>query len=132
MFTEKEIAYLESQPLARIGTSSTDQQVDVSPVIFEFDGQYFYVGGRIMEQTFKYKNVLAGNTKVSLTIDDMVSFDPWTPRGIKIHGAAELVEHEGKMRTGTFLRIAPTRSWSWGILEPAFQDGKWITSKLTW
>jgi hypothetical protein len=40
MFTEKEIAYLQSQPLARLATVSVDLQPDAVPVGFEFDGQW--------------------------------------------------------------------------------------------
>ena len=44
-FTEDEVAYLKSQPLARLATVDADGQPDVVPVGFEFDGTYFYVGG---------------------------------------------------------------------------------------
>ena len=44
-FTEDEAAYLKSQPLARVATVDPDGQPDVTPVSFEFDGTYFYVGG---------------------------------------------------------------------------------------
>jgi len=39
MFTEKEIAYLQSQLLARLATVSTTLQPDVAPVGFKFDGE---------------------------------------------------------------------------------------------
>ncbi|WET80216.1 hypothetical protein P3102_02890 [Amycolatopsis sp. QT-25] len=45
-FTEEEIAYLRSQPLARFATLSEDgEQPDVVPLAFEFDGTHFWVGG---------------------------------------------------------------------------------------
>ncbi len=34
-FTEEEVAYLKSQPLARIATVGADDQPDVAPVGFE-------------------------------------------------------------------------------------------------
>ena len=40
MFSEKEVAYIKSQRLARIATVSKKQQPDVAPVSFEFDGTY--------------------------------------------------------------------------------------------
>jgi pyridoxamine 5'-phosphate oxidase family protein len=132
MFSEKEIAYLDSQRLARIATVSSELQVDVSPVGFDFDGQYFYTYSSIMKKTNRYKNVAAGNTKVSLVVDDLETIDPHTPRGIKIHGIADIVEREGPYGKGLHLRIAPTKSWSYGILEPAFQNGHWTTTKMTW
>jgi PPOX class F420-dependent enzyme/OxyR family protein len=77
MFSEKEIAYLRSQRLARIATASEEHQPDVAPVGFEFDGTYFYVGGINLPATLKYKNIQK-NPKVSLVIDDLESISPWT------------------------------------------------------
>jgi pyridoxamine 5'-phosphate oxidase family protein len=79
-FTEDEVAYLKSQSLARIATVDADDQPDVAPVGFEFDGTYFWVGGRAPERTRKFLNVQAGHPKVALVIDDLVSTSPWTPR----------------------------------------------------
>ena len=49
LFSEKEIEYLKSQRIARIatavGSSERSVQPDVVPVGYDFDGQYFYVGG---------------------------------------------------------------------------------------
>ena len=115
MFSDMETAYLKSQPLARIATASKEGlQPDVAPVGFDFDGTYFYVSGFDLAKTLKYKNVQS-NPKVSLVVDDLVSVEPWTPRGIKIHGAADLTTHEGYVGPGTYIRIEPTRKWSWGI-----------------
>ncbi len=75
-FTEEEAAYLRSQSLARIATVGPDGQPDVAPVGFEFDGTYLYVGGRAPERTRKFLNVKAGQAKVALVIDDLVSTDP--------------------------------------------------------
>ena len=44
VFTEKEIAYLKSQPLARIASVSTSGRPDNSATVFEFDGEVFYLG----------------------------------------------------------------------------------------
>jgi len=41
-FTDEEIAYLRSQPLARFATLSADGQPDVVPLAFEFDGECFW------------------------------------------------------------------------------------------
>ena len=69
MFSEKEIAYLKSQRLARIATVSDTLQPDVAPAGFEFDGVYFYIGGLQQTRTNKYKNVVGGNNKVDLVVD---------------------------------------------------------------
>jgi pyridoxamine 5'-phosphate oxidase family protein len=95
MFTENEIAYMKSQRPARIGTVSGNSQPDVSPVGYEFDGNYFYFGGMNNEATRKYENVAKGDTQVALAIDDLESVNPWKPRGIKIYGMAEIVERDG-------------------------------------
>jgi pyridoxamine 5'-phosphate oxidase family protein len=90
MFTEKEITYIQSQPLARLATVSTSLQPDVAPVGFTWDGEKFFITGFDITRTFKYKNVKAGNAWVSLVIDDLASISPWLARGIKIHGKAEV------------------------------------------
>jgi pyridoxamine 5'-phosphate oxidase family protein len=115
MFTEQEINYLKSQPLARIATVSGEGQPDVSPVGFEFDGMFFYVGGRNMDQTRKYRNISSGNSKVALVVDDLISVQPWNPRGIRIYGMADLIEKQGYAGPGLYLRIKPEISWSWNI-----------------
>jgi pyridoxamine 5'-phosphate oxidase family protein len=129
MFSEKEVDYLNSQKLARIATVSAKGQPDVAPVSFEFDGQHFYVGGLNMAITLKYKNVLNGNKKIALVFDDLESVAPWRPRGIKIHGGAEIVERQGKLGEGSYLRITPEKYWSWGIERPVFEDGKVVMKK---
>ena len=39
----------------------------------EFDGEFFWVGGR----------------RAALIVDDMVSFDPFVARGVRVYGDAE-------------------------------------------
>jgi hypothetical protein len=53
MFTEKEITYIQSQPLARLATVSTSHQPDVAPVGFKFDGEKFLISGFDITRTFK-------------------------------------------------------------------------------
>ena len=119
MFSEKEIAYLKSQRLARLATASSQGQPDVAPVGFEFDDGYFYIGGLALAKTLKYKNALA-NPKAAMVIDDLASLNPWMPRGLKIQGAVDIVERKG----GTFLRVKPEIKWTWGIEEPGIVGGK--------
>jgi pyridoxamine 5'-phosphate oxidase family protein len=89
-FTDEEIAYLRSQPLARLATVSAGGQPDVVPVAFEFDGSVFWVGGAgpSVADTRKIRNVRGGNREVALVIDDMASLDPF---------------------------VTPTVSWSWNL-----------------
>jgi len=130
MFSEKEVAYIKSQRLARIATVSKKQQPDVAPVSFEFDGSYFYVGGRNNPATMKYRNVVRGNGRVALVFDDWESLTPWKPRSIKIHGTAEIVKRTGQLGEGEYLRITPVVKWSMGVNEPAFQNGKAVIKKV--
>ena len=127
MFTDAEKAYLQGQRLARIATVSSALQPDVAPVGFEFKEGRFYVGGYDLQRTRKYKNVLE-NDRVSLVVDDLVAVDPWTPRGIRIHGHADIVPSPEE---GEQIRITPDVKWSWGINQPAMKGGKAITDKAT-
>ena len=132
MFSEQELAFLQTQPLARIGTVSTEGQPTVDAVGFEFDGARFYIGGHRLETTRKYKNIVAGHRKVSLLIDDLKSLRPWRPRGIRIHGIAEVIQHQGRLGSGSYLAITPLVSWSWGLEEPASEPGKTGLKKIQW
>src|SRR6266498_3689890 len=122
-FTEEEQTYLRSQRLCRIATVSPDGQPDVAPVGLEFDGAYFYIGGLDPAKTRKFRNVQAGNEKVALVIDDLVSTDPWTPRFMRIYGTAELIERHGQFGSGPYMRITPTISWSWNLDGRPFSHG---------
>jgi pyridoxamine 5'-phosphate oxidase family protein len=141
IFSDKEIEYLKSQPLARIATAAAASspssegsiiiQPDVVPVGFDFDSEYFYyVSGINLLKSTKYKNVLK-NDKAALVIDDLKSVNPWDPRGIRIYGTADIVtRQDGYMERGTdhpnnnphhqYIRIRPVKKWSWGIEEPVF------------
>jgi pyridoxamine 5'-phosphate oxidase family protein len=133
MFSEQERAFLQNQPLARLATVAVNAQPDVDAVGFGFDGNRFYISGYVLERTRKYKNIAAGNTKVSLIIDDLPSLQLMNPRAIKIHGTAEIMTLEqGYRGPGTYIVITPTVSWSWGVDEPAFQDGRFVSKKITW
>jgi pyridoxamine 5'-phosphate oxidase family protein len=143
IFSQKEVEYIKSQRLARIATaapsiasSKGEQQgenrsiqPDVVPVGFDFDGDYFYVGGMNILKSTKYKNVLKNN-KVAIIIDDLKSVDPWDPRGIRIYGTADVVTRQGGYMEGTghpnpsYIRVKPDKKWSWGIEEPVFEEGR--------
>jgi len=111
-FTEEEVAYLRSQPLARVATVSADGQPDVVPVGFEYDGTYVWIGGFDPGNTRRANNLRAGNTKVAIVIDDLASVRPWSPRYLRIYGTAELVERRGARGSTQVMRITPTVSWS--------------------
>jgi pyridoxamine 5'-phosphate oxidase family protein len=130
-FTKEELTYLDSQPLARLATSSVDGQPDATPVSFEFDGASFWIGGpgSSVLATRKFRNVMAGNDKVALVFDDLVSFDPFIARGIRVYGRAEgPIERDGMVGPGTYMRITPTVSWSWNM-EGAPVGETWYESR---
>jgi pyridoxamine 5'-phosphate oxidase family protein len=113
--TEAERAYLTAQRLGRIATASATGQADVAPVTFALEGNEVLIGGLDITKTRKYRNVLAtGNA--AFVVDDLVTVDPWQPRGVKVHGEAVIeTAGNGKPR----IRITPTTVWSWGINENA-------------
>jgi len=130
LFSEAETNYLKSQRLARIATASVSGTPEVSPVGFEFDGKYFWIGSHSQEiflRTRRYRNITSGNRKVSIVIDDLASVTPWKPRGIKVSGTAEVMEHVGIFGPGKYLRVTPRVTVSWGI-EPPTED-RWASSK---
>jgi len=114
LFSDKEVEYMKSQPLARIGTASKNGVPDVAPVGFDFDGAYFYVTGAHLNKTHKYKNVVQ-NPQVSLVIDDLKSIKPWQPRMVKIFGTADLVTRAGYSGQATYIRITPQHKTSFGL-----------------
>jgi len=110
VFTEAEIEYLNAQPLARIATASASGVPDVAAVGFGLDGEEVVTGGFDLTKTVRYKNLLA-NPRATIVIDDLVTVDPWAPRGVKVRGRAVL-EEEGR---GMRIRITPEVIWSWHI-----------------
>lgn len=130
-FNQEEIAYLRSQRLARIATVGPDGQPDVAPVGFEFDGTHVYVGGLDPAKTRKFRNVQAGNPKVAIVVDDLVSTDPWTPRYLRIYGEAELVERQGQFGAAPYMKITPTLSWSFNLDGQPFTHDREIAVRRT-
>ena len=117
-FTDEEVAYLRSQPLARVATVGPDGQPDVVPLAFEFDGTSFWIGGSgaSVLGTRKFRNIESGQDQVSLVIDDLVSLNPFIARGIRVYGRAEPpVERVGMVGPGVYTRITPAVSWSWNL-----------------
>lgn len=133
IYSEPETQYLKSQQLARIATVSSKGKPDVSPVAFKFDVSYFFVGSHSQEiflTTRKYKNVRDGNKQIALSIDDLESVQPWKPRGIKLNGIAEIVEHNGMFGPGKNLQIIPIVSWSWGISGLQPKEGQFFVKTV--
>ena len=125
MFTEAEVAYLREQGTGRIASVSPSGQPDVAPVGFGFDSEIFTIHGIDLERSLKYRNVQRGNDRIALVVDDYETEDTSRPRGIKIHGRAQIVaerDHEA-------IRITPEKKWSWGINAAMFQDGQRVIER---
>ncbi len=119
--TAAEIAYLQSQRLARIATVGVDGQPHVVPVAFRYnsDTGTIDIGGHNgFAKRKKWRDVI-NNPKVAVVIDDIVSVNPWTVRGIEIRGEAEVLMSGGQSIVPSFdpemFRITPKRIVSWGI-----------------
>jgi pyridoxamine 5'-phosphate oxidase family protein len=132
-FSEDEIAYLRSQPLARFSTIAADGQPDVVPVAFELDDEGFWVGGGgpSVLRTRKFRNVCDGGSQVALVVDDLVSMEPFIARGVRVYGRAGApVERVGMVGPGTYVRITPTVSWSWNLAGEPVGD-QWYEARRT-
>jgi len=117
-FTEKELEYLTSQRLGRIGTVGADGQPHVVPTGFRYNAELdtIDVGGLRMGQTKKVRDVRRSG-RATIVVDDVLP--PWQPRMLEIRGVAEVLETGGKAMgermDDTLVRIRPTRIISFGI-----------------
>ena len=120
VFSPAEIAYLQSQRLARIATVGPDGQPHVVPVSFRYNPveDSIDVGGHGFAQRKKYRDVQR-NPRVAIVVDDLASIDPWRPRMIEIRGEAEVLgtggETIGRGFDPQMFRIRPRRIVGIGI-----------------
>jgi pyridoxamine 5'-phosphate oxidase family protein len=117
--TDAERAYFKSQPLARLATVDAAGAPKNNPVGAFLDEQTgeIIIGGHAMGATRKFRNVRA-NPHVALVVDDLVSRDPWTVRGLEIRGTAvalENVDPPVPFMSRELIRITPTWVTSWGV-----------------
>jgi pyridoxamine 5'-phosphate oxidase family protein len=119
-FSPAEVAYLQSQRLARIATVGPNGQPHVVPVSFRYnpDEDTIDVGGHGFAGRKKYRDVQR-NPRVAIVIDDLASIDPWRPRMIEVRGQAEVLATGGETIGPGFdpqmFRIHPRRVVSIGI-----------------
>ncbi|HEY2764329.1 MAG TPA: PPOX class F420-dependent oxidoreductase [Pseudonocardiaceae bacterium] len=117
--TSEERDYLASQPLGRLATRRPDGSLQNNPVGFRYNEETgtIDIGGLALGATRKFHNV-AANGVVALVVDDLVSRNPWTVRGVEIRGDAEALVDQQPMSGHTspeIIRIHPRRVISWGI-----------------
>jgi pyridoxamine 5'-phosphate oxidase family protein len=113
-FTQNELEYLgERRPerLARIATVGRDGTPHVVPVGWRFNAELdtVDVGGMDAARTKKFKDVRRSG-RAAIVVDDLVSTDPWQPRGIEIRGRAEAIGGDRAL-----IRIHPERIVAWGL-----------------
>ncbi len=122
-FKAEEIAYLQSQRLGRLATSTPDGRPHVVPVSFRYnpDADSIDIGGHGFVGRKKYRDVQR-NPHVAFVVDDLASVNPWRPRGIEIRGEAEVLPSGGETIGPGFdpeiFRIRPRRVVSWGLGDP--------------
>ncbi|MCX4680449.1 PPOX class F420-dependent oxidoreductase [Streptomyces sp. NBC_01433] len=119
-FSDAERAYLSSQRLGRMATVDPAGQPQANPVgIYPQPDGTILIGGLALATTKKWRN-LQSNPKVALVVDDIVSLDPWTVRGVDIRGEAELLvgPHDlGPQFSEELIRVHPRKVISWGLDE---------------
>ena len=119
--TAAEIAYLQSQRIARIATVGSNGQPHVVPVAFRYnpETETIDIGGHDGFAKRKKWHDVKSNPKVAVVIDDIVSVNPWTVRGIEIRGEVEVLMTGGQSINPRFdpemFRIRPKRVISWGV-----------------
>ncbi|MFI0445225.1 PPOX class F420-dependent oxidoreductase [Actinomadura sp. 6N118] len=116
---ENELAYLKSQPLARLATVGTKGDPQNNPVGVSYNAQTGTIDiyGYNLGATRKFRNV-QGNDQVALVVDDLVSTDPWEVRGLEIRGRAEAISGitpPAPYFSGEVIRIHPRTVFSWGV-----------------
>jgi pyridoxamine 5'-phosphate oxidase family protein len=125
VFTEAEIAYLQSQRLGRLATVGPDGQPHVVPVGFRYNPEHdtIDIGGHDFAKRKKWRDAQR-NPRVAFVVDDLASVSPWRVRGIEIRGQAEVLTEGGQTMGPGFdpqmFRIRPARLVSWGLEGDAF------------
>ena len=115
-FSKAELAYLSEKHrgrLARIATVGADGAPHVVPVGYSLDPVEgtIDVRGRRLEQTKKFRDV-DRDGRAAIVIDDLLSTDPWRPRGIEVRGRAEAIRAPEPL-----IRVHADRVVSWGLAE---------------
>ena len=127
VFTEPERSYLDGSLLGRLATVGADGMPHVAPLRWFYDStsDTLILGGHEDFATTKKFRDARRHGLATLIIDDIASFDPFTPRGIEIRGRAE-THIEGGEEVGrrlglryplssAWIRLIPVRVVSWGL-----------------
>jgi pyridoxamine 5'-phosphate oxidase family protein len=100
----------DKKAFAHIATVGKDGTPHIAPVGWSYDADHdsVEVGGRAFDRSKKYHDA-ARSGRAAIVIDDLVSVDPWQPRGLEIRGSAEALDDPPR------IRIRPRRVVSWGL-----------------
>jgi pyridoxamine 5'-phosphate oxidase family protein len=111
VFTDREQRYLSERRLGRIATVGKDGTPHVVPVGWRFNTEQdaIDVGGMDFAKTKKFRDAKRSG-KAAIVVDDLLSTDPWRPRGVEVRGRAEAIDGDRPL-----IRIHPERVVSWGI-----------------
>ena len=118
-FTDAELEYLASQRLGRLATAGPRGRLQNNPVGFRVNAEEgtIDIGGHNMGATQKFRNVRA-NGQVAFVVDDLVSVEPWTVRGLEIRGHGEALFDAAppqQFMSAEIIRVYPERIYGWGI-----------------
>jgi len=131
-FTDAEIAYLQSQPLGRLGTVNARGELHLVPVGFFYSAKHdsIDIGSRRpgIAASRKFRDVQATGRVVFL-VDDVPPTGQTGQerqiRAVEIRGIGETHqsggEHLGPDFEPAFIRIRPRRIVSWGINSAGYQ-----------
>jgi pyridoxamine 5'-phosphate oxidase family protein len=120
VFTDAQIAYLNSQRLCRLATVGPSGQPHVVPVAYRYNPQLdtIDIGGHDFAKRKKFQDV-SHDPRVALVVDDIASTNPWRVRGIEIRGEAEVLMTGGTDLGPGFdpemFRVTPRRVLAWGL-----------------
>jgi pyridoxamine 5'-phosphate oxidase family protein len=128
IFTDGELAYLDTQRLGRLATVQPDGTLQNNPVGFYYHAALatIDIGGRDMVNTQKFRNVARG-PMVAFVVDDIASINPWQVRCLEIRGRAEAIVEPTDSAVpfpSAIIRVHPSRIISFGIDPPATSRGK--------
>jgi pyridoxamine 5'-phosphate oxidase family protein len=116
-FSVKELAYLQSQRLARLATLGKDGAPHVIPLVYTYNPELdtLDITGYNMGNSKKFHDI-ERDARVAIVIDDVQP--PWEPRGIEIRGKAQALTEITDLPAssgGAMIRIVPSQIISWGI-----------------
>jgi pyridoxamine 5'-phosphate oxidase family protein len=132
-FTQRELAYLTSQPIGRLATVQPNGTLQNSPVGYSYNPGRgtIDITGYDMAASRKFRNV-ADNGRVAFVVDDIVSTRPWRVRCLEIRGTAEAIDPATSPEAGVdvpTIRIHPRRIISFGVDDPDVEPHRLVVSR---